>query len=627
MYLSLAVLDPGDEIVCGWPSFPSYVLDAVKMGAVPVRVPLDEDTYDLDALLAAITERTKIVYVANPNNPTGTMVSRAQLDAYFERVPEHVLTVLDEAYFEYVDAEDYPDGIDEYFLGGRRVFCLRTFSKMFGLAGLRVGYGIGSPEVVGAIRKVRNAFDLNEMSQAAALASLGNDEEIARRRAITAEGRAQLLEICAELPVRVATARRRELRLRGHGSRCRAALRLAPPRGRHRPAAGAVRRADRDPGHRWDGRGERLLRRGVRARARAGRPSASGPRIAAVAGARVARLRTALLRRARLRRRNVARVHRARRGRDQHDRRRRALGERAPHRRVPAARSRRAPHRRRSSTAFKRRRILVAADLVRAIVFVAAPVRADRALDRRARLPRGRRDELLPARRLRRTTEPRPRPTGFRGRTRFSSRPTTSPGRSARSSAEPSWRLGRPRRSRTRSTRSASSSRPIFLLRINSSLEEEDARAEPRPFPRPRRRHRLVVHERPLFTVLIAWSLVMLANAGVERRRDLPGEGGLRCRGLRLRLPRRRRRDGARDRESRRGRGDRAARHPRAVRRVDRDHGRRACSQPLCRRTSGSRPGSPSAPESGTVRRSSATPCSCSAARPMRCAAAPSPSS
>jgi histidinol-phosphate aminotransferase len=205
MYLSLAVLDPGDEIVCGWPSFPSYVLDAIKMGATPVRVPLTGDTYDPDALLAAITPRTKIVYIPNPNNPTGTMVSRAELDAYFERVPGHVLTVLDEAYHEFVVANGYPDAIEEYFTrANRRVLCLRTFSKMFGLAGLRVGYGVGPADVVAAIRKVRNAFDVNEMSQAAALASLGDDTEVERRRAITAEGREQLLGICSALPVRVA---------------------------------------------------------------------------------------------------------------------------------------------------------------------------------------------------------------------------------------------------------------------------------------------------------------------------------------------------------------------------------------------------------------------------------------
>src|SRR5919108_59869 len=104
--LSQAVLEPGDEIVCGWPSFPSYVIYAVKTGAKPVKVPLRDDHYDLDALLAAVTPRTKIVYVCNPNNPTGTMNTRAVLDAYFERVPDRVLTVLDQAYFEYIEDPD-----------------------------------------------------------------------------------------------------------------------------------------------------------------------------------------------------------------------------------------------------------------------------------------------------------------------------------------------------------------------------------------------------------------------------------------------------------------------------------------------------------------------------------------
>ncbi len=206
MYLSVATLDPGDEIVCGWPSFPSYVLDAIKMGATPVTVPLSGHRYDLEALLAAITERTKIVYVANPNNPTGTMVGREAIDAYFERVPDHVLTVLDEAYFEFVEAPDYPDGIAEYLKrDGRRVLCLRTFSKIYGLAGLRVGYGVGPPDVVAAIRKVRNAFDINQTAQDAALASLGDPEELARRRALTAAGRERLIEICAPRGVEVAT--------------------------------------------------------------------------------------------------------------------------------------------------------------------------------------------------------------------------------------------------------------------------------------------------------------------------------------------------------------------------------------------------------------------------------------
>jgi histidinol-phosphate aminotransferase len=193
--LSQAVLEPGDEIVCGWPSFPSYVIYAVKLGAVPVKVPLAEHRYDLAALLDAVTERTKLVYVCNPNNPTGTMSSRAELDAYFARVPEHVLTVVDQAYFEYIDEPDYPDAIAEYFANGRRVLVLRTFSKIYGLAGLRVGYAVGPAEIVTAIGKVRRAFDLTSQAQEAALASIGADDELARRRAANREGRKELESI------------------------------------------------------------------------------------------------------------------------------------------------------------------------------------------------------------------------------------------------------------------------------------------------------------------------------------------------------------------------------------------------------------------------------------------------
>ena len=190
--LSQAVLEPGDEIVCGWPSFPSYVIDAVKLGAVPVKVPLAEHRYDLPALLAAVTERTKLVYVCNPNNPTGTMTTRAELGTYFEHVPGHVLTVLDQAYFEYIDDPDYPDAIAEHFALGRRVLVLRTFSKIYGLAGLRVGYGVGPAEVVTAIGLVRRAFDLSTQAQEAAFASLGDEEEVARRGAANRAGRDEL---------------------------------------------------------------------------------------------------------------------------------------------------------------------------------------------------------------------------------------------------------------------------------------------------------------------------------------------------------------------------------------------------------------------------------------------------
>jgi histidinol-phosphate aminotransferase len=205
-YLSLATLGAGDEIVCGWPSFPSYVLGAAKLDAVVRRVPLAEHAYDPEAILAAVTPRTKLVYLCNPNNPTGRMVAREQIDAYFEQVPSHVLTVLDEAYFEYVDDQAYPDGIEEYAKTDRRVLVLRTFSKIYGLAGLRVGYGVGPEDVVEAIAKVRNAFDVAQPAQDAALASLGDDAEVARRRSATAEGRAQLEAAVGKLGLEVARA-------------------------------------------------------------------------------------------------------------------------------------------------------------------------------------------------------------------------------------------------------------------------------------------------------------------------------------------------------------------------------------------------------------------------------------
>ena len=190
--LSLAALEAGDEIVCGWPSFPSYVIDARKLGAVPRTVELRDGRYDLEAMLDAIGPRTKIAYVCLPNNPTGTTNTRAELDAWFERVPEHVVTVLDQAYAEYIDDPDYPDGVEGYLKQGCRTIVLRTFSKIYGLAGLRVGYALAPAELVTAIGKVRRAFDITTPAQAAALASLDSPDELARRRRENAANREQL---------------------------------------------------------------------------------------------------------------------------------------------------------------------------------------------------------------------------------------------------------------------------------------------------------------------------------------------------------------------------------------------------------------------------------------------------
>ncbi len=183
-FVCQATLDPGDEVVTGWPSFVSYVLDPLKLAAVPVKVPLRDDRYDLDGLLEAITPRTKLVFVATPNNPTGTMTGRSELDEYFARVPDHVLTVVDQAYLEYIEDPDYPDAIEEYAKAGHRVLVLRTFSKIYGLAGLRVGYGVGPAEVIEAIGKVRRVFDVGVAAQEAALASLDDTVELDRRRSV-----------------------------------------------------------------------------------------------------------------------------------------------------------------------------------------------------------------------------------------------------------------------------------------------------------------------------------------------------------------------------------------------------------------------------------------------------------
>jgi histidinol-phosphate aminotransferase len=196
-YVCQGTLDPGDEVVTGWPSFASYVIDPLKLGGVPVRVPLKDERIDLEALLEAVTLRTKLVFIAVPNNPTGTTNTREELDAYFDRVPQHVLTVVDQAYFEYIDDPDYPNAIAEYLGQGHRVLVLRTFSKIFGLAGLRVGYGVGPEDVIVAIGKVRRAFDVTSLGQEAALASLGEQAEIVRRREANRVAMAELRRVLA----------------------------------------------------------------------------------------------------------------------------------------------------------------------------------------------------------------------------------------------------------------------------------------------------------------------------------------------------------------------------------------------------------------------------------------------
>jgi histidinol-phosphate aminotransferase len=169
--LCAAVLDQGDELVMGWPSFLSWRQGALIQEATVVPAPLAADgAYDLHALLGAVTPRTKLVVVVSPNNPTGGAVSRDDLAAFLDALPPHVLPALDEAYFEYLPSGGH-DGL-ALVREGRRLAVLRTFSKVYGLAGLRVGWLAAPSDLVRALARVRNAYDVNGVAQAAALASL-----------------------------------------------------------------------------------------------------------------------------------------------------------------------------------------------------------------------------------------------------------------------------------------------------------------------------------------------------------------------------------------------------------------------------------------------------------------------
>ncbi|WP_327111528.1 histidinol-phosphate transaminase [Nocardia sp. NBC_01730] len=174
---------PTDEVLFAWRSFEAYPIVTKVGNATAVQVPLTADLeHDLDALAAAVTERTKLIFVCNPNNPTGTAVGKAELIRFLGAVPPHVLVVLDEAYYEYVRLapEDRPDGVE---LGRTRpnVVVLRTFSKAYGLAGLRVGYAVGDPAVITALLKVHIPFSVNQVAQAAAIASLEARHELLDR--------------------------------------------------------------------------------------------------------------------------------------------------------------------------------------------------------------------------------------------------------------------------------------------------------------------------------------------------------------------------------------------------------------------------------------------------------------
>ncbi len=185
-FIGHAFLRPGDEVITARHAFVVYKLMATLFGGKTIEVPDPHFRHDLDAMAAAITPRTREIFIANPNNPTGTLVSQEEIDRFMAKIPPHVVVVFDEAYHEFL--EDAPNTV-KYVRQGRNVIVLRTFSKIQGLANLRIGYGIADPQLINVLQKTRQPFNVNGIAQAGALAGLKDDEHQRRTREITTAGR------------------------------------------------------------------------------------------------------------------------------------------------------------------------------------------------------------------------------------------------------------------------------------------------------------------------------------------------------------------------------------------------------------------------------------------------------
>lgn len=193
-----AVGGAGTNVVYGWPSFVMYRFAAIWAGSGYVEVPLTDDhVFDLEAIRAAISAETRAVFVCNPNNPTGTIVPHADLVSFVDSVPDSVLIVVDEAYYDFVDDERYQTAIP-MALERDNVAVLRTFSKIYGLAAQRIGYAVGRSELITGLRKAQQPLTVNSVAQAAALASLGQPEELGRRARANAAARHHLTGVMSE---------------------------------------------------------------------------------------------------------------------------------------------------------------------------------------------------------------------------------------------------------------------------------------------------------------------------------------------------------------------------------------------------------------------------------------------
>ena len=197
-FLGHAFLKPGDEIITSQHAFVAYKLIATIFGAKTIETPSPDHRHNLPAMIAAITPRTRLIFIANPNNPTGTLISQAEIDRFVEQLPKNILAVFDEAYFEYV--HNPPDTL-RFVREGRNVVVLRTFSKIAGLAALRIGYGIARPELIEILQKTRQPFNTNSLAQTAALAALEDEEHLRATRCLTTEGRAYFEEELSQMKI------------------------------------------------------------------------------------------------------------------------------------------------------------------------------------------------------------------------------------------------------------------------------------------------------------------------------------------------------------------------------------------------------------------------------------------
>ncbi|HEY5652874.1 MAG TPA: histidinol-phosphate transaminase [Pontiella sp.] len=188
VFLGHVFLEQGTNLVMGAEAFAVYFLVSALYQAECIRVPMPEHVHDLDALLEAITPETRLVAICNPNNPTGTMVSPAAIDDFIEKLPDHVVAVFDEAYFEVMPDHLKPDVLKHIRAGCENVIVLRTFSKAYGLAGLRIGYAVAHPKLIGQLNKVRQPFNVNTMAQAAAVAALDDVTHLVETREMVFKG-------------------------------------------------------------------------------------------------------------------------------------------------------------------------------------------------------------------------------------------------------------------------------------------------------------------------------------------------------------------------------------------------------------------------------------------------------